>query len=153
MAYIDKSNELGLMGEKIIQIFLNKNGSVVEPSINKFDNKRDLLCDGKSVEVKTQIPFIFKNSLTIDVTQVFKCRNVDELYFVTVPSAGKEYKWAGWIFKVDPKTFVTMDYTTKKGTLMKLIPIDQPSVVPVEKIKHEHIVELMKYTSSGYFNA
>lgn len=153
MLQYDKKNELGLMGEKIVQGYLSKKGSIIEPSINKFDNRKDMICDGKSVEVKTQIPFIFANSLSIKDDQIRKCRSVDELYFVTVPSSGKYYKWSGWIFKVLSKTFVVKNYTTKLGVKMKLIPIDQPSVIPVEKINDDHIAELMKYTSSGYFNA
>lgn len=145
-----KMNELGLMGEKIVMNYLSSLGRIVEQSIDKYDYEKDLLCDGKKVEVKTQVPFILQKALTIKPNQIRKCRSVDELYFITVPAPQHDYKHSGWIFKVNPKEFKTRSYYTKDGREMILIDIEQEAVVPIHKIKEEHIKQLMKYTVSRY---
>lgn len=153
MNKMTKSNELGVMGEKVVINYLSSQGCVIEQSINKYDNEKDLVSNGRTVEVKTQIPFIYANSLTIERDQLQKCRNVDDLYFVTVPSKGKFFKWSGWLFRLEPKLFEVKTYTTKKGVDMLLINIDQESVQPIQKIGDNYIRELVKYTTSEYFNA
>ena len=98
-------NELGLAGEKIVINMLSEEGRKVKSSINKYDSEKDLLIDGTlKAEVKTQVPFIMQNAFTFKSNQLRKCRGVDELYFVSVPAGRHSDKWAGWVFKADPKT-------------------------------------------------
>jgi hypothetical protein len=109
------------------------------------------MVDGQyKVEVKTQVPFIMKNSFTFKPNQLRKCRSVDVLYFVSVPAPRHTDKWAGWIFRVEPKNFVTSSYRTKDGREMILINREQPALIPVKKMSDEEARELQKYTVSEY---
>jgi len=143
-------NELGLAGEKIVINLLSEEGYKVKSSINKYDSEKDLLANDKKVEVKTQVPFIMQNAFTFKPNQLPKCRSVDVLYFVSVPPPRHTDKWAGWIFKVNPKTFKTRNYTTKDGRVMVLIDREQEALIPVKKMSNEEMKELQKYTVSGY---
>jgi hypothetical protein len=143
-------NELGLAGEKIIINMLSEDGCKIKTSVDKFDSEKDLLVDDKKVEVKTQVPFIMQNAFTFKPNQLRKCRGVDELYFVSVPAGHHSDKWAGWVFKADPKTFVTRTYKTKDGRDMLLIDREQEALKPVKKMTDEEMRELQKYTVSGY---
>jgi hypothetical protein len=144
-------NELGLAGEKIVINMLSGEGCRIESSINKYDSEKDLMVDGQyKVEVKTQVPFIMKNSFTFKPNQLRKCRSVDVLYFVSVPAPRHTDKWAGWIFRVEPKNFVTSSYRTKDGREMILINREQPALIPVKKMSDEEARELQKYTVSEY---
>ena len=144
-------NELGLAGEKIVINMLSGEGCRIESSINKYDSEKDLMVDGQyKVEVKTQVPFIMKNSFTFKPNQLRKCRSVDVLYFVSVPAPRHTDKWAGWIFRVEPKNFVTTTYRTKDGREMILINREQPALIPVKKMSDEEARELQKYTVSEY---
>ena len=144
-------NELGLMGEKIVINMLNEEGRKVKTSIDKYDSEKDLLIGDKiKAEVKTQVPFIMQNAFTFKPNQLRKCRGVDELYFVSVPAGKHSDKWAGWIFKADPKSFVTRNYRTKDGRDMLLVDREQESLTPIKKMSFEEIKELQKYTVSGY---
>jgi hypothetical protein len=143
-------NELGLMGEKIVINLLNEEGRKVKTSIDKYDSEKDLLADGKKVEVKTQVPFIMKNAFSFKPNQLRKCRSVDELYFVSVPAERHTDKWEGWIFKADPKEFVTTEYRTKDGRNMLLISREQKALTPIKRMSDEEMKELQKYTVSGY---
>jgi hypothetical protein len=145
-----KMNEMGLMGEKYLIGYLSSEGRKVAPSINKYDSEKDLICDGKKVEVKTQVPFIRERALTIKSNQLRKCRNVDELYFITVPAPMHSYKWSGWLFRVNPSEFLTRPHYTKDGRQMILIDIEQEAVEPIHKIRDDIIAELRKYTVSDY---
>ena len=79
-----------------------------------------------------------------------KCRNVDVLYFISVPAPKHKFEHEGWLFRIDPKNFVTKNRVTKDGRNMILIPIDQTAVTPIHKIEDSIISEMMKYTVSGY---
>lgn len=142
---------LGKTGEKIIANELSKQGFVIEHSINNFDSEKDLLVNGKKIEIKTEQPYVLKNSITIRETQLKKCRSVDFLFFVTVPPLIKrDYKWGGWIFQVDPKSFVYEKYTTKSGIKMISISILQDAVTPVRELDFTEKNELKKYAVSDY---
>ena len=143
-------NELGLSGEKVIINLLSEEGRKVKTSIDKYDSEKDLLADGKKVEVKTQVPFIMQNAFTFKPNQLRKCRSVDILYFVSVPAGRHSDKWAGWIFKADPKAFKTRTYKTKDGREMILVDREQEALTPIKKMSDEEMKELQKYSVSGY---
>lgn len=151
MKHEQRIDILGRIGEKIVVNHLNSLGMKVEESINHFDSEKDLLADGKTIEVKTQQPFVYKNAFTFRENQLRKCRSVDELYVVSVPPVMKlDYKWGGQLFKIDPKTFTETRYTTKNGHKMILINIEQPAVQSIKELTKEEIQELNKYTESAY---
>jgi len=146
-----KIDIIGRIGEKIVVNYLNSQGQKVQESLDHFDREKDLLSDGKKIEVKTQQPFVVKNAFTFGTNQLRKCRSVDELYIVSIPpKMDFHYKWGGWLFKVDPKTFKESRYTTKFGKEMVVIKIEQPAVKPLKKLSEEEISELVKYTESAY---
>ena len=45
----DMTRNLGLIGEKIVINHYSRLGGIVEHSINSYDNKKDLVVDGKTV--------------------------------------------------------------------------------------------------------
>lgn len=144
-------NELGLAGEKIVINMLSDEGCKIKTSVDKYDSEKDLLVDGQyKVEVKTQVPFVLQNAFTFKLNQLRKCRSVDVLYFVSVPPPRHEDKWAGWIFRAEPKNFITRNYRTKDGRDMVLIDREQPALIPVRKMSDDEMKELQKYTVSGY---
>jgi len=148
----EKMNELGLMGEKVVTNMLNRMypGLVIEHSINKFDSEKDMLVDGKKVEVKTESPYVFKNCFSFRPNQLKKCRNVDVLYIVSVPHVKFKHFSDGWVYRLDAKNFQTFSYVTKFGIEMIGIPIKQESVIPVYKMSSEEVQELMKYSNTEY---
>lgn len=144
-------NELGLAGEKIVINMLSDEGRKIKTSVDKYDSEKDLLVDGQyKVEVKTQVPFVMQNAFTFKPNQLRKCRSVDVLYFVSVPPSHNQDKWAGWIFRAEPKNFLTRTYRTRDGREMVLIDREQPALTPVKKMTDEEMKELQKYTVSGY---
>ena len=148
---IDNIDILGRMGEKIVANYLRKHGRPVEEAIDHFDREKDMVVDGKFVEVKTEQAFVYKDAFSFRENQLNKCSRVDELYFVSVPPLIKpDYKWGGWIFKTDPSAFTVSKYRTKQGVDMLLIAIEQPALTPWVKMTDEEIAELSKYAQSSY---
>jgi hypothetical protein len=142
---------LGKTGEKIVANHFVKQGCIVEHSLNNFDSQKDFVIDGKLVEVKTEQPYVKKNSITIRQNQLRKCRSVDLLIFVTVPPLfNTRYKWGGYMLNVDPKNFICENYVTKFGTKMTSISMEQESVSVIRKLTDEEMAELMKYAQSAY---
>lgn len=148
----EKMNELGLAGEKVVTNMLNRlhPGLVIEHSINKYDSEKDMLVDGKKVEVKTESPYVFKQCFSFRPNQLRKCRNVDVLYIVSVPHVKFKHESDGWVYRVIPSDFKTIEYTTKFGVRMTGIPIKQDAVIPVYKMSDEEVSELMKYSNTAY---
>jgi hypothetical protein len=142
---------LGRTGEKIIANMLIELGLNVQESIDHFDSEKDFLVDGKKVEVKTEQPYVRENSFSFRENQLRKCRNVDVLYFVSIPPLYRpDYKWGGWIFRAEPQNFRHFNFTTKFGTKMIGVPIEQDALIPVKKMTDEEINELLKYAESAY---
>jgi len=148
----EKMGELGLTGEKVVTNMLNRlhPGLVIEHSINKYDSEKDMLVDGKKVEVKTESPYVLANCFSFRPNQLNKCRKVDVLYIVSVPHIKFKHFSDGWVYRLVPREFRTIEYTTKFGTRMIGIPIRQEACGPVYKISEEEIIELMKYIHTDY---
>ena len=135
---------LGNAGEKIVTNFFSKKGFNVEISIDPYDNQKDMKVNDKTVEVKTQVPFIFKNAFTIkDNHQLKKCKNADALVFVQAPCSKSDK--AG-IFQID-KGFEYSKYTTKKKNKMILVPMNQLAVRQLASIDGENKQILRKYAT------
>ena len=147
----DKKTRLGKMGEICVGNYLTRIGHKVIYSIDPYDSSKDLIVDDQRVEVKTQIPYINQRSFTIRKNQLEKCRSVDALFFVALPSNKNSVRFSypnqGSIFLVNPKMFEYTEELTSDNNLKLLIRMDQPSVVFVEKISDEDIRLMMKYTS------
>lgn len=153
----------GIVYEHLINKFNDKNGFEIEwEGIHKFDSKKDMLIvsiennKSRTVEVKTQVPFITKKSFTIRKNQIDKCKNVDLLFFVSVsdPSWPSEYEHFNKIFLCDnpSKLIIAKDaFKTKAGNDMHLIPIEQPGMHYIKTIKDDKKILLEKYSVSGSF--
>lgn len=76
---------LGAVGEGIVRRFFQSQGAQVVMSEDKFDSEKDMVVDGKTVEVKTLLPVYKFRSFCLPVQQSRKCESVDRLIFIEVP--------------------------------------------------------------------
>jgi len=84
-----KMLQLGFEGEKLVKAIYERMGYIVELSEDYWDPLKDMLIDGRTCEVKTQIPVITQNCMAINTSQYEKCTNVDILIFVEIPYSNK----------------------------------------------------------------
>ena len=142
---------LGQVGETIVSNYLISEGFKVYKSTDYFDSQKDFLLDGKKIEIKTKQPYVLKNAFSFEPNQLRKCLNVDDLYFVSVPPLfKKDYKYGGYIFRINPKEMRHFTYTTKGGTRMVAVPIEQPAMSRCAKIADRDVEQLIKYAQSDY---
>ena len=142
---MDYKTALGLAGEKIAKEFFIKEGKKVEDSIDPFDNKKDMIVDGKHTEVKTQTPWVLQKSFTIKNNHQFnKCKNADMLIFVQAPCT-KLPSCA--IYQVMKGFSYTTRTAKKNGYNMVLIPMNQEKVKKLVEYKEGSIQynTLLKY--------
>jgi hypothetical protein len=146
----EKKTRLGKMGEICVGNWASTQGKVVIHSIDPYDSQKDLVIDGITVEVKTQTPYINEMAFSIRPNQLRKCRAVDELYFVALPSPQTRFVYVGhcWIYKVDPKTFTHREIQTRRGMKMILIDIKQSAVTPVMEIDPSDVALMMRYSTA-----
>ena len=143
---------LGKIGEKYVGNYLAKNRKV-EFSLDNFDSEKDLMADDKTVEVKVGTPFITEGAIAFKKSQLTKCRSVDEFYFVTIPAPKYDYRWSGWLFRIENNfRYKVRNITRSNGWIdeMVLVPIEQDAVIPIFKVEESVINEMMKYTTSKY---
>lgn len=76
---------LGAVGEGIVRRFFESKGCKVQMSEDKYDQVKDMIVDGKTVEVKTLLPIYKYNAFCLPVQQSKKCESVDRLIFIEVP--------------------------------------------------------------------
>lgn len=117
--------KMGRAGETIVTNYFNRLGVMVEASVDQYDSEKDMLIDGKRVEVKTQVPFIKKNAFTIKENQLRKCLNADMVYFISVPNATYRHFSDGKVYCIESDKLQYTRYATKDGRNMVLIPIAQ----------------------------
>src|SRR3990167_10935216 len=97
--------ELGTLGEQLVAEYLTIIGKKVILSDNIYDPEKDMLVDGEKVEVKTETPYVTRNALTVRANQLEKIMGSYRTYWISVPFKlyGKEDKYGGYIFEMDPK--------------------------------------------------
>ena len=143
---------LGKIGEKYVGNYLAENRKV-QFSLDNFDSEKDLMADDKTVEVKVGTPFITEGAIAFKKSQLTKCRSVDEFYFVTIPAPKYDYRWSGWLFRIENNfRYKVRNITRSNGWIdeMVLVPIEQDAVIPMFKVEESVINEMMKYTTSKY---
>ena len=143
---------LGKIGEKYVGNYLAENRKV-QFSLDNFDSEKDLMADDKTVEVKVGTPFITEGAIAFKKSQLTKCRSVDEFYFVTIPAPKYDYRWSGWLFRIENNfRYKVRNITRSNGWIdeMVLVPIEQDAVIPMFKVEDSVIAEMMKYTTSKY---
>ena len=98
---ISNQEILGKTGEKIVSNYFQRQRMIVEHSIDNFDREKDLIVEGKNVEVKTMQPYVYKNAFSFKKNQLKKCKSVDRFVIVSVPPLiNVKYKYGGKIFEV-----------------------------------------------------
>jgi len=128
-----KITKLGELGERIIaQFFRSKRGGEKEitESLDPYDYTKDMVIDGKTVEIKTQVPFYNKNCFSFKTNQLKKCLSVDIVYFVSVPKNPNHHS-AGCIYEWIPNEDQVERYTTKDNRQMVSISIDHLNLIHV----------------------
>ena len=143
---------LGKIGETYVGTYLAENRKV-QFSLDNFDSEKDLMADDKTVEVKVGTPFITEGAIAFKKSQLTKCRSVDEFYFVTIPAPKYDYRWSGWLFRIENNfRYKVRNITRSNGWIdeMVLVPIEQDAVIPIFKVEDSVINEMMKYTTSKY---
>ena len=139
----DKKTLLGGVGEKIVANYMSKQGIIVEQSVDPYDSQKDMKINGKPLEVKTQVPFVYKKCFTLKKNQLNKCLNAD--YFVIV-QAPCEYLNEAAIWKVK-KGFTYNTVKLKGGGERLAIPMNQPNVIKKMDIVGEDKALLRKYST------
>lgn len=81
---------LGAIGEGIVRRFFESQGLKVVMSEDQYDSEKDMVVDGKTVEVKTLLPIYKYSSFCLPVKQSKKCELVDRLIFLEVPDLPQE---------------------------------------------------------------
>lgn len=144
-----KIERLGKAGESIITNYFSSKGMKVEVSVNQFDSVKDMIVEGNNVEVKTQVPFVTKDSFSVKPNQLNKCMNAYEVYFISVPTNKKHFS-EGKVYAIEGKNIQYKKYKTRDGREMILIPIDQKDMREVFEISDDEKQLLVKYSSSNW---
>ena len=141
---VDNKQILGTIGEKIVANYMSRIGRIVEVATDPFDSTKDMKVNGKSLEVKTQVPYIIKKGFTIKPNQLQKCLNAD--YFVIVQAPCTHLDEAA-ILSIR-KGFKYELTKMKNGDERYLIPWDQEAVVKKMDIVGEEKELLRKYSTN-----
>ena len=140
---------LGKAGESIISNYFSGQGMKVEISVNQFDSQKDMIVEGKVVEVKTQVPFVTKDSFTFKPNQLKKCVNADEVYFISVPTVKRHFS-EGKVYVIKGSEIQYKKHKTKDGREMILIPINQDAMKEVFEVSEQDKKLLVQYSSSNW---
>ena len=130
--------KLGELGEALFCL-LEK----CKRSNDPFDSEKDAVdANGKTVEIKTQARYAYKNMFTIraKMTNINKCLNVDRLIFIEFDNSDT----IGVFECIDRSKFVK--YTTSNGTQMLGWPIND-NMARLHSIKDKKLAELMRFLS------
>ena len=87
-----KMVELGAIGEEMVADLFRLRGHKVVLSENKYDSEKDMMIDGQTCEVKTQMPYFLRKLFSVKPDQHFKCINADKLIWVEAPSKHNDYR-------------------------------------------------------------
>lgn len=142
--------KMGRAGETIVHNWLNKNGFLVEASVDQYDSEKDMLVNGKKIEVKTQVPFIMKDAFSILQKQLNKCLKADVVYFVSVPNSTRKHYSDGKVYRIDSNKIKYQFHKTKDGRQMILIPIKQPDLQEVFQMSKKECEILQRYSVSKW---
>ena len=167
---MEKIERLGIQGEKIVAQYLRESGETVIEPLDLFDSRKDMTTNGKTVEVKTKQLFYSKDATSIKENQERKCRSVDRLFLVVLPSKAYMDRYPNQVHKLsgeygkiyeitDPKNLVVKKDVHKHSNnvsrrdVMLIIPlskIEQPSIVLARDLTKEEYFECQKNTDTFY---
>jgi len=141
---------LGRAGESIIQNYCTAAGQKVVASVDQYDNQKDFIIDGLKVEVKTQVPYIYKNAFSFKPNQLKKCKNADRVIFISVPNKEKPHHSDGKVYLIKSSEMKYYPYKTKDGRDMIAVPIDQEGMDELFVISDQDCKTLQKYSASSW---
>lgn len=146
----DKKEQLGLAGEKIVANYFSSLGKKVELSINPFDSTKDLIVDGKHIEVKTQVPWCQKDSFTFRPNQLKKILASDLIIFISVPNTKMKHFSSGKVYECTPENMFYTKQLTRNDREMILVKINQESIKELFELSKAECKLLQKYSSSDW---
>lgn len=138
MNSISNRRKLGALGEDLFCL-LEK----CTQSIDPYDSEKDAVdANGKTVEIKTQARYSYKNMFTIraKTTNLNKCMKVDRLIFIEFDNTDT----IGVFECIDRSKFVK--YTTSNGTQMVGWSIND-NMSQLHSIKDKKLAEWMRFLS------
>lgn len=148
---MSKSIEMmGRAGETIIVNYCTAAGQKVIVSEDQYDSQKDMIIDGLKVEVKTQVPYIYKNAFSFKPNQLRKCKNADRVIFISVPSKEKPHHSDGKVYLIKSAEMKYSSYKTKDGRDMIAVPIDQESMDELFTLSKEQCILLQSYSVSAW---
>lgn len=142
---------LGLLGERIVAKVLRDANYKVEESLNVFDPNKDMLVNGKKVEVKCQVPYLIQDAFAVSPSQIRKLLSCKYVFWVSVPPKTINDDRGGWVYAMD--TSMNVKYysaKTKKGRELIYFPRNQPAMKVIYKIKDMNLLNHLKELSSSY---
>jgi hypothetical protein len=147
----DKKVLLGLLGERIVAKVLRDSGYSVEESLNVFDPNKDMLVNGKKVEVKCQVPYLIQDAFGVSPSQLRKLLSCRYVFWVSVPPKTIDDSKSGWVYAMDTSIDVKYHYAnTKSGRELVYFPRTQPAMKVIYKIDDMNLLNHLKELSSSY---
>lgn len=121
----------GYIAEQAFAHEKSKRGDSVVMSGDIYDNVKDMIINQKKTEIKCYVINAKDGGFIIDDKQLFKIRNADAAYFITLapkqlPAHLSNKYESGDVYEIDPKGLVTRESVVIPGK--KVIHIDQPAV-------------------------
>lgn len=139
-----------MLGERIVAKVLRDAGHAVEESLDIFDSEKDLTVNGHLVEVKSQVPLLFKDSFSVPLNQMKKLKESQAVYWVSIPPKVANDKYSGCVFQMNPRKCTHEIWTMKSGAQMMLFPRQQEAMKIVYKVEDAKILNQMKQLSCSY---
>jgi|SanBayMetagenome_1026888.scaffolds.fasta_scaffold21017_3 hypothetical protein len=141
---------LGRAGETVVLNWFNRQGISCKVSVDQYDSQKDMIAEGKKIEVKTQVPFVFKDAFTFKENQLRKCLTSDYVYFVSVPNKTKPHHSDGKVYRIESSKMQYSEHRTKDGRKMIIVPIKQPAMQMLFVMDYSEASILQKYSVSGW---
>lgn len=147
----EKREEIGKIGEKTFKSLCEARGYKVEMASDKYDDEKDMLVNGKKVEIKTQTPWFAKRWVTFNVKQERKMRQADLLFVVGYNNCNQtRFDWANKIWRVKKDFKIVKKYKNSRNKEMFAISLDDPAVSVWCDTPEDTVQILKKYSTSGF---
>jgi hypothetical protein len=149
----EKRGYQGKVGENIVANYYIERGKKVILSFDQHDEEKDLTIEGFAVEVKTMVPYFSEDAFSFRISQLEKCKNVDIVYFVSVPAEGRTHFSFGKVYRIRSEkmkySFYYKTYGERGKAKMVLVPIKQEGMEEVFDLTEEQILKLQEYSTSS----
>lgn len=143
-------SQLGRAGEVVFGNYMSQQGKVVEYSINQYDSNKDMKIDGKSYEIKTQVPFVLEDAFTVKENQLRKLKTADYTVFISVPNKERSHWSSGKVYMIESNKIekVIRRRKTRDGRQMILLPINE--MTELFTMSEENSKILQRYSVSEW---